>query len=159
MTGYKKFALTASVFLLFSLALCPVAEAELSLGSPESWRSGELRAVLLDTVSGEQGFWLERDYRTSYGFSLKATLMGGKGPVMHNIPPEGLDSDDGPLGSGGEYKTFKIGELPALIERNPATGPALAVVLDGAVLTLESASYGLSDDDLISCARALIGLM
>ncbi|MDR1943771.1 MAG: hypothetical protein LBQ19_03020, partial [Synergistaceae bacterium] len=113
MFSYKKSAFAAALLLLLSIIAPAYAESQARLGSPDGWRSGELRSVTLDTVSGNQGYWLERDYRTATGVSFKATLIGGKGVAARFTTRQG-GSSDGVLGSGGVYKTFMIGEFPAL---------------------------------------------
>jgi hypothetical protein len=158
MLRYRKTLLTLTITSFILLTSAGAARADVTLGRPEGWKCGELRVIQLDTVSGNQGFWLERDYRTAAGVSFKATLMGGKGPAMHNMPAPGLDAIDGPLGSGATYKTFTVGEYHALLERNPTNGPALTVKAGDMVLTLDGAHTDVSDEELIASARTLLSL-
>jgi hypothetical protein len=166
MSEYKKIALTLaiimiSVFWVFS-ALFPASVASAfapgDLKCPDGWTCGELKITQLDAVSGNQGFWSEREYRTGNGVSLKAALMGGKGPAMLNVPAPGLESGDGLLGAGRAYKTLFAGDYPAILELDRFLGTSLTVVIPGATLTVETPE-SLSDDDAIELALALLSLM
>ena len=157
MLKQKKYAASLAILLLFASAVLPLrADAHASLGSPEGWQCGELRSTEFSAVSGSQGFWLERSYRTPDGIPIEATLMTGKGPGALYVPPAGIDAAEGPLGSGGEYKTTMVGEHPALLERYPFRGVVLAVKTDAGTLTLESPSADLSDEDIVFAASALV---
>ncbi|MDR0648595.1 MAG: hypothetical protein LBF92_04615 [Synergistaceae bacterium] len=160
MSEYKKIALTAATFLLLTLmaALPAAAGAEPQLGTPDGWQRGGLKSVSFSAVSGNQGFWLERDYRTADGVPLRAILMGGKGPAMMRAPVPGVQSDDGLLGAGRAYSTFTLCGFPALLERDQFLGLSLAVLVPGAVLTVETPP-GPADDEVADIARALLRLM
>jgi hypothetical protein len=160
MFGQKKYASALAILLLYALtALTCRAEAFASLGIPEGWQCGEPRSAEFSAVSGSQGFWIERDYRTSDGFAIKATLMTGKGPGTLYVPPLGTDSAEGPLGSGGEYKTLTVGECRALFERLPFRGVVLAISTDLGVLTLESPSEDLDCERFVSAAGLLVSCL
>jgi hypothetical protein len=159
MFKYKKTALTIAVLLFSTTFGEAYSEVQpLSPGTPKGWTGGELRTVSLDTVSGNQGFWLERDYRTENGVPLKAISMGGKGPATRFFPAPGLESSDGPLGAGKTYKTFTVGDYPAVLERDPLLGLSLAVKTPDATLTLETPSRDLSDLDMAALAKAILAL-
>ncbi|MDR1021305.1 MAG: hypothetical protein LBL73_11150 [Synergistaceae bacterium] len=161
MSEYKKCALTIAIFMLSTLmafASPGTAQAALTLGSPDGWQCGGLKTVRLDAVSGNQGFWLERDYRTGDGVSLKAILMGGKGPVMLNVPAPQTESSDGLLGAGRTYRTLTAGGFPALLERDQFLGLSLAVIIPGAVLTVETPP-GPADEEITDIALVLLSLM
>ena len=82
---------------------------------------------------------------------MKATMMAGPGAGELHTPPEGMKTDDRPLGFGSSYEGITVEGKRALLEEVPAVGLALAVALaDDATLTLESSS--LSREDLISAA-------
>ena len=145
---YRKFFLgflraLCALFFVFVLSAC--ASAQPTLPDVGGWMCGELRTVKLDTVSGSQGLWLERSYRTESGYPLKAILMSGKGLSVRSLPQEGRESGDGLMGSGCTYRTLSIGGRTAALERHPALGISLALFMDGAVLTIESGPWGLSD--------------
>lgn len=153
----KKCAASFVLLLLSVSIILPCrTDASVTLGSPEGWQCGELRSSEFAAVSGSQGFWLERSYRTSGGIPIEAVLMTGKGPGALYVPPAGVDAAEGPLGSGGEYKTLTVGGHPALLERYPFRGVVLAVKTEAGTLTLESPSAGLSDWDIVSAAGVLL---
>ncbi|MDR1515332.1 MAG: hypothetical protein LBS45_06525 [Synergistaceae bacterium] len=161
MSEYQKNALTRVIILISILAAfaSPSAlYAEPVLGNPAGWTCGELKIVRFDAVSGSQGFWQERDYRTGNGVSLKAILMGGKGPAMLNVPAPEYESADGPLGAGRTYKTFFVGDYPALLERDRFLGISLALKTPDAALTIETPP-GPEDEDVIGLALTLLYLM
>lgn len=130
-----------------------------SLPDVPGWICGEQRTTNLDTVSGNQGAWLQRDYRAASGVPIRATLMTGKGPKMLRFPPEGIDANDGPLGSGCTYRTIEIDGRPAVVETHPVLGVSLLVNLGSGYLTLESGDYGLSAEDVVTAASALLAVM
>ena len=117
-----------------------------------------MRAVKLDTVSGNQGLWLERSCRTESGTPFKAILMTGRGAAAHAIPSvgEGSIQSDGLMGTGSTYRTLSIDGRAAVLEMHPTLGISLAVFMEGAVLTIESPAWALSDDEAISAAARLI---
>ncbi|MDR1915356.1 MAG: hypothetical protein LBQ58_02130 [Synergistaceae bacterium] len=146
--------------LLLVLGGVGSASQEHTLPAVPGWQCGELKEVEFDAVSGNQGFWQERDYRTPGGVSFKAVIMGGKGPKYYNQPPDGVISDDGPLGSGGTYRTVTVGGYRAVLETHPLLGISLAVnaFKSGYVLTIEGSAW-LSESDLIDAAQTLIPLL
>jgi hypothetical protein len=161
MSEYKKNTLTRVIILLSILAaFASPGElyAEPALGSPAGWTCGELKIVRFDAVSGSQGFWRERDYRTGDGTSLKAVLIGGKGPGILNVPAPVFESADGLLGAGRTYKTFFVGDYPALLERDRFLGISLAIKTPDASLTIETPP-GPEDEDVIELALVLLYLM
>lgn len=150
--------------LVFAFAAYPppggAAEEAPSLGTVPGWECGELRAVQFDSVSGNQGFWQERDYRTPKGASFKATLMSGKGPKYYNQPPGGIKSNDGPYGSGSTYETVTVGGYRAVLETHPILGVSLAVnaFAAGYVLTLEGGNW-IVPGDITAAAEVLIPIV
>jgi hypothetical protein len=160
MSEYKKTALTLAIIVISALLALfqPGAAGAAELGCPDGWACGELKTTRLDAVSGNQGFWSEREYRTGSGVSLRAILMGGKGSAMLNIPAPGLESADGLLGAGRTYKTLLAGGYPAVLERDQFLGLSLAVRTPGGTLTIETPS-NLSDDEIIELALALLSSM
>jgi hypothetical protein len=160
MSEYKKTALTLAIIVISALsALFLPDAARAELGCPDGWACGELKITRLDAVSGNQGFWFERDYRTGSGVSLKAAVMEGKGPAMLiNIPAPGFESADGLLGAGRTYKTLLAGGYPAILERDRFLGLSLAVCAPGVTLTIETPA-DISDDDIVELASALLSLM
>lgn len=144
------------MFIMSALTLC--ASAYLGLPTVGGWMCGDLKTVKLDTVSGNQGVWLERSYRTESGTPFKAILMSGKGLAAHTIhsSDEGLTKSDGLMGAGSTYRTLCIDGRPAVLERHPELGVSLSVFIDGAVLTIESDRWGLSDGEAVSAAEEII---
>jgi hypothetical protein len=145
--------------LLFMACLSPRAGAAADVSLPEvrGWECGEPRVISFDSVSGSQGFWWERDYRTPEGTRFKATLMGGKGPKYYNQPAHGIESDDGPFGSGGTYETIMVGGYRAVLETHPILGVSLAVNASdaGCVLTLEAGNWT-PPGEIIGAAEILL---
>jgi len=109
--------------IIFFGAVCAVAENSPSLPEIEGWQCGEMRVVHLDAVSGNQGDWQERDYRTGGGISLKATLLSGSGPRFYNQPPAGVSNSAGQT----TYEIISIGGFKSTIERDPVLGYSIAV--------------------------------
>jgi hypothetical protein len=81
--------------------------------------------------------------------------MAGPGAGELRTPPEGLQTDDRPLGFGSSYEGLTVEGKRALLEEVPTVGLALAVALaDDVTLTLESSS--LSREELLRAASAFI---
>jgi hypothetical protein len=149
------------LFFVFAAYLPPgAAAAGPSLGAVPGWECGELRIVQFDSVSGNQGFWQERGYRTPKGTSFKATLMGGKGPKYYNQPADGIKSNDGPYGAGSTYETVTVGGYRAVLETHPILGVSLAVnaFAAGYVLTLEGGNW-IDAADITGAAEILIPIV
>ena len=115
------------MFLIFFaiFAGSALAEAESVPGLPEieGWQCGELRTAQLEAVSGNQGYWQERDYRTNSGVPLKATLLCGAGPRFYNQPPSGTSASAGQA----TYEITQVGGFKSTIERDPVLGYSVAV--------------------------------
>lgn len=160
----KRKIFTLFFFTVLSLTFCyffsPVfAQDARSLPEVPNWVCGELRETNLETVSGNQGIWLQRDYRSDEGATIRATLMAGKGPRMLRFPPENLDVNDGPLGSGCTYRTLEIRGRKAVVETHPLLGVSVFVNLGDGYLTLERSGYGLSESDVIPATITLLDAM
>ena len=129
------------------------AESIPSLPEIEGWVCGELRTVQLDAVSGNQGYWQERDYRTEGGVSLKATLLWGTGPRFYNQPTAGVSA------SAGEatYEIVSIGGFKSTVERDPLLGYSVAVNAFDRMfsLTVECDPY-VNRDELLRVVEALL---
>jgi hypothetical protein len=81
--------------------------------------------------------------------------MAGPGAGELRTPPEGMKTNDRPLGFGSSCEGLTVEGKRALLEEVPTVGLALAVALaDDATLTLESSS--LSREELLQAAAALI---
>ncbi|MDR3255846.1 MAG: hypothetical protein LBT31_09810 [Synergistaceae bacterium] len=155
MFGYMKRALTVTIILAALLISRGFALAA-SLGTPEGWESGELKTVQLEAVSGNQGTWFERTYKTATGASITATLMEGKGASWHNVPLAPPPRDQGGLFGGEIYRKFTTYGREAVIERRPFMGTVLAMKADGATLTLECRDSAILDDELVRYADELL---
>ncbi len=158
--NFRRFLLTLlSPLFCLVLSTCVLAQGMPNLPDVPGWICGELRTTNLDTVSGNQGVWLQRDYRAVSGLPIRATLMVGKGPKMLRFPPMNVDVNDGPLGSGCTYRTFEIGGHAAIVETHPVLGVSVIVNMDGGYLTLESSDYGVSGEDVVAAATSLLSSM
>ena len=143
---------------LCALLLLAAASAFAAAGLPDvsGWKCGELRVTKLDTVSGNKGQWLERDYRTAAGAPFHAVWLEGAGEKNWQVQPQKSASGDG---TGATYKTVEIAGSKAVLERHPVTGVSLAVKLDKrGTLTLESGK-ATTDDEIIAAAQAIIDAM
>lgn len=112
------------VFIFFGVAS---AEETPALPDIPGWVCGELKVARFDAVSGNYGYWQERDYRTPGGIGLKAVLMYGNGPKFYNLPPNGVASNDLPVGSGATYEIILLKGYRSLIEYHPTLGYSVAV--------------------------------
>lgn len=129
---------------LFTLFLLVALTSALAFAAPplpdvSGWECGDMQTTVFDTISGNLGYWHERDYRTENGLRVHTVLMGGKGPGMRFFPAAGIDADDGLIGSGAHFTTFSVSGYPALFERHPILGSTLSIKLDTAYLTIETA--------------------
>ena len=127
-----------------------------TLPEVEGWTCGPLRETQLDAVSGHQGQWLKREYRTANGAKFLAVWMEGAGPKLWKPVTE---VGEGGETSGGESaEKISVAGRDAMLESRPVLGLSLVVKLgkDG-VLTLESQSAG--KDELTRAAETLIEQM
>jgi hypothetical protein len=152
----KRFRFSGLVLpvLLIILAL-PGTVLSWTLPDLTGFTGGEVQKTPLEAPSGNFGEWLVRVYTATGGRTLKGTLMAGPGAGELRTPPEGMKTDDRPLGFGSSYEGLTVEVKRALLEEVPTVGIALAVALSGDVtLTLESSS--LSREDLLQAGAALI---
>jgi hypothetical protein len=155
---FEKFTKGTFVPLALICLLLAGSAAGASGSLPEiaGWSCGELRSTEFDAVSGNQGSWQERDYRTPSGVRIKATLMAGKGPGKLRVPQAGTDSSDGAYGAGSSYRVLTIEGAGAILEIHPLLGHSLAADLGDATLTVESDSYGLDSDEFLEAAGIIL---
>ena len=146
---YRAIMLTMTLFL-FQTA----AAAQTMLPGIQGWSAGELRETKFESVSGNHGTWLERDYRTAAGVPFHAVWIDGSGPKGWNTGKKEIAADDGAIGSGAHYKTITAAGYKAVLETHPITGLALSVRLKEGVLTLESAIA--SEEEAIAAAETII---
>ncbi len=149
---FRPTALIAALCLLSTA----VPAAALALPDMGGWRQGDTRSVSLDTVSGNWGSWQERTYTTPNGIYLRATLMEGKGPRFPFAPMNGVEGDEGPIGTGGAYESGTIGEYSYIYEYHPLLGHAFIVQMESSVLTIESGTTGTGRVGFISVAEELV---
>lgn len=121
----------------------------------DGWQNGEVRITSFDTVSGNRGTWLERDYRTISGVPFHAVWMEGSGDKGWDVSDQTLSAYDGPLGSGATYRTLTIAGNKAAIEHHPVSGYSLAVKI-GKLGTLTLESNIANEDEIISAAEIII---
>ena len=154
----KKLFFAAAVILV--LIGCSVAAADDALlPEIEGWACGEVQVIHLDTVSGNQGFWVRRNYISAQNVPMAANLMGGKGPGPLCLPAGSVDAIDGPIGSGAKYETVSIAGHRGILERDPTIGFALSVQLDKGVLTLESRAFDLERGRFLEEAGRFLAAM
>ncbi|MDO4952801.1 MAG: hypothetical protein Q4E34_03120 [Synergistaceae bacterium] len=120
----------------------------------EGWFNYDVRTTKLNTVSGYQGEWIERGYRTAQGVPCHAVRINGAGPKGWKAKQISGTADDGLLGEGATFKSLTICGFAAEFDRHPAHGCSLAVRLPDSVLTLES-KYA-SEAEIIQIAETLI---
>ena len=133
-----------AVAAMLVLMICSVAAGEDALlPEVDDWACGEIQIIHLDTVSGNQGIWVRRNYISAQNIPMVANLMGGKGPGSLYLPVGSIDALDGPIGSGARYETISIAGHRGILEHDPTMGFILSVQLDKGILTLESRSFGL----------------
>lgn len=145
-------------FLLAAAIAALVASQAFAATLPEvdGWTCGPLRETQLDAVSGHQGQWLEREYRTANGAKFLAVWIEGSGPKLWKPVTEVGESGET---SGGESaEKISVAGRDAMLESRPVLGLSLIVKLgkDG-VLTLESQSA--DRDELTRAAETLIEQM
>lgn len=143
MKSLRKALFVLVLFFLSFLFSCVSAgvslAATVSLPNIDGWICENVRVTSLDTVSGNRGTWLERDYRNSGGVPFHAVLLSGSAVKGWNISNNTVSNDDGPYGSGASYKTTSVLGYKAIIEYHPIMGYTLCVNLEKqTVLTLES---------------------
>jgi hypothetical protein len=154
---------SAAVFICAALfTTAALADgARVSLPAISGWDCGDLRETEFDSVSGAHGYWQVRCYNIGPGVRVKATLMAGGGPKFIGNYRVGVDSGDGPWGSGCKYKTFPLaaagdgGTLPAILETHPLIGSSLTVKAEGWTLTVEAGPYEADEADLRGAAARL----
>ena len=153
MKRFRLYGLVLTVLMII-LALPGTASAW-TLPDIPGFTGGEVQRTPLEAPSGSFGEWLVRVYSTGGGRTLKGTLMAGPGAGELRTPPEGMKTNDRPLGFGSSCEGLTVEGKRALLEEVPTVGLALAVALaDDATLTLESSS--LSREELLQAAAALI---
>ena len=142
--------------ILLAAAIAALAASKAfaaALPEVEGWTCGPLRETQLDAVSGYQGQWLEREYRTANGAKFLAVWMEGAGPKLWKPVTE---VGEGGETSGGESaEKISVAGRDAMLESRPVLGLSLVVKLgkDG-VLTLESQSA--DRDELTRAAETLV---
>jgi hypothetical protein len=142
---------TAALFILFFS--CTAAFA--SLPELPNYENGALRVTKLDALSGNQGTWEERDYKTASGEKIHAVWIEGTPekswtPVKANNTKSALR-----LESESSYKNAEILGYAAVLEDQPFVGKSLAVkVTRYGTLTLESKNA--DEKTLVQTARALV---
>lgn len=121
----------------------------------EAWTCFPAREAAINSVSGMQGFWVQRNYRLPGGALVHAIWMSGKGTDMRLTPEADISTNDGPLGSGSTYKTFSQGDLHFIFEDHPTLGKSLIVnIASNGILTLESTMA--TEQELIDTAEKLL---
>lgn len=144
-------------FTLAALIAASAASHACAATLPEidGWTCGETRETKLDTVSGNHGTWLEREYRTERGEKFLAVWMEGAGPKLWKqaTPAEGGEAPE-----SESAEKISVAGRDAVIESRPVLGLSLVVKLDGdGVLTLES-QYA-DKEELARAAEILIARM
>jgi len=157
----KIFALLALILLFASplsaqnAQLVEVSFGDSSLLPPmKSFTCSKARTTKLNTVSGEKGYWVERDYTTQDGKKFHAVWIDGAGPVDWQPKKISSTQQDGVWGNGSTFKSVKIDNFDADLESHPQLGLSLAIRLQEAVLTIESEKA--TEQDLIDFAMAII---
>ena len=153
----KKILFAIFIFSLLVLS-APIAADALEGASPlpdiEGWTCGDIRRTDLNTVSGNRGQWIERDYRTSAGVGFHAVWIEGSAVKRWAPGKKETVSNDGAIGSGAVYKTTNAAGIDAVFESHPITGTSLSLKIGGGVLTLESKIA--EEKELIDAASAII---
>ena len=150
----KKFTYRAIMLAMTLFLLQSAAAAQTKLPDIQGWSAGEARETKLETVSGYQGTWIERDYRTVSGVPFHAVWIDGSGPKGWTTGKRNITANDGAIGSGAQYKTLSAAGYEAILETHPITGLALSVRMKEGVLTLESLIA--SEEEAIAAAEAII---
>lgn len=157
----KKFALLVLI-LLFATPLCAqnAQLVEVSFGDTsvlpaiESFTCTKARTTKLNTVSGQKGYWVERDYLTQDGKKFHAVWIDGAGPAGWQPRKVSSTQLDGVWGNGSTFKSVKIGNFHADLEYHPQLGLSLAIRLPEAVLTIESENA--TEIELLSFATLIL---
>jgi hypothetical protein len=146
-----------SVFLILIFNGAAMASDTPALPEVPGWQCGELKSVQFDAVSGNHGYWQERNYRTPDGVSMTSVLTFGTGPKFYNQPPAGVIFDGEFPGSGASYEIISLAGCRALVEEDPLTGCSVAVNAFERkfTLTIEFGRFE-SRDKVIACAEALM---
>ena len=149
--NFRKFLLAAAIAALAASQAFAAALPEV-----DGWTCGPLRETQLDAVSGHQGQWLEREYRTANGVKFLAVWMEGAGPKLWK--PVAEVGEGGETSGGESAEKISVAGHGAMLESRPVLGLSLVVKLgkDG-VLTLESQSA--DRDELTRAAETLIEQM
>lgn len=154
---FQPFVLAVFSLLLFlSLPSLVSAQGPSRLPEMPGWISGELKTTNLDTVSGNQGTWFQRNYRSVTGAQFHATLITGKAANIASLPSGNIETTDGLIGSGSSYRTSEVGGFRAIAEVDPVLGASVVVKLADGYLTLESGPYGMTAESLLGVANELI---
>jgi len=157
----KIFALLALSLIFASPGYAKNAQlVEVSFGDSfllptiEGFTCAKARTTKLNTVSGEKGYWVERDYTTQDGKKFHAVWIDGAAPVGWQPKKVSAEQHDGVWGNGSTFKSVKIGDFDADLESHPQLGLSLAIRLPKAVLTIESEKS--AELELIDFAKAII---
>ena len=119
------------------------------------WTCFPAQKTTIKSVSGVQGFWVQRDYRLPSGARVHAIWIGGKGTDIRLTLGADVSHDDGPLGSGNTYRTFSQEGLRFIFENHPVLGKSLIIPIPSkGTLTLESMMA--SEQELIDTAKKLL---
>ena len=156
----RRTILTILFFALSTVALhsCPAA-ASPNLPDLVGWETAGARfSAPLDTVSGNQGYWEFRTYRSAAGTAY-VTLMQGKGVKVATPSVPIQKSNDGMLGAGATYSGIVLDDQAIVVECHPVLGTSLSVFLPDGVLTIESGNYGLTEENLTALAQTILAAM
>lgn len=164
------FLLLIGVALFFATVSYAVISEDKLLPEIKDWTNETLRITKFDTVSGNRGIWLERDYKSADGKTYHAVRIDGDGVKSWNINENIISADDGPIGNRATYKTVKIYAKSHTAESNsktdttlyhgavsqhPLTGLSLVVKLNKtSAITLESKNANV--EEIIKAMRTLI---
>ncbi len=120
----------------------------------DGWINCNTRVTQLDTVSGNRGTWLERDYRTTAGILVHAVWIDGAGDKGWNVSDKTISADDGAMGTGATYKTLTVSGEKAALEHHPVTGYSLFIKI-GTLGTLTLESKIATEDEILRAGEAL----
>lgn len=145
------------IFALASAIAAFAASSAFAATLPEidGWICGKMRETKLDTVSGNHGMWLEREYRTERGDKFLAIWMEGAGPKLWK---QAAPTEDNYEPRRESAEKISVAGRDAVVESRPVLGLSLVVKLDDdGVLTLES-QYA-DKEELARAAEILITRM
>ena len=159
MNTLRRALLVTSLYLFLTGFMADGAVAAQNLLNPlvdvETWTCFPAQEVAIKSVSGMQGFWVQRNYRLPGGALVHAIWISGKGTDIRLTPEADVSTDDGPLGSGSTYKTFSQGDLHFIFENHPALGKSLITkIASNGTLTLESVMA--TEQELVDAAEKLL---